>query len=99
MGRGHEDGAIVFITIKIVQQGREWLVQANVARHVAVAGGCGGHAQRHPAVGSVAHRAVLAAHAVGAAAKTAGVAADDQGQFQDQFVAARDVHIDLEKQA
>ena len=97
MGGVHEDGAVVAVVV--VQQGREGLVQAHVAPHVAVAGRRRGHAQRHPAVGSVAHRAVLAAHAVGATAEAVvRHGTDDQGQLQDQLLAAGNVHVDLDRQ-
>lgn len=90
--RVHEDGAVV--ALHVVQQGREGLVQANVLGDVAVAGGVGGHTQRHPALGGGADRAVVAAHAAAAAAEAGG--ADNQRQLQDQLLAAGDVHVDLE---
>lgn len=97
MRRAHEDGAVV--AVEVVQQRRERLVEAHVARDVAVAGRRRGHAQRDPAVGGVAHAAVLAdlaAHAVGAAAQAVvGHRADHQRELQDQLLAAGDVHIDL----
>lgn len=87
----HEDGAVV--AVKVVQQRCERLVQANVAADVAVAGRLRGHAQGHPALRGVADRALLAAHAVAAAAQASR--ADDQGQFQHQLLAPGDVDVDL----
>lgn len=90
--RVHEDGTV--LAIEVIQEGREGLVQPAVSGDVAVAGGVGGHPQGHPALGGVADRALLTAHAVAAAAQASR--ADDQRQLQDQLLAAGDVNVDLE---
>ena len=87
----HEDGAVV--AIKVVQERREGLVQATVTGDVAVAGRLRGHPQGHPALGGVANRTLLAAHAVATAAQTSSP--DNQRQLQDELLTSRNVDVNL----
>lgn len=87
----HKDGTV--LAVEVIQERREGLVQPTVPSDVTVAGGFGGHPQRHPTLGGVADRALLTAHAVAAAAQTRR--ADNQRQLQDQLLAARNVNVNL----
>lgn len=95
-GRAHEQ-AVLLVDIVVVQQRREGAVDAAVTGDVVVAGGRRRREGR-PAAGGRAEGLGLAAHAVGPAAEAAeGDGADDQGELQDQLIAAGDVDVDLEK--
>lgn len=74
----HEDGTV--LAVKVIQEGREGLVEPAVPADVAVTGRFGGHPQRNPTLGGVADRTLLTAHAVAAAAEARG--ADNQRQLQ-----------------
>lgn len=87
----HEDRAV--ITIKVVQEWREGLVQAAVTGDITVAGRLRRHPKGHPALGGIADRTLLAAHTVAAAAQTSSP--NDQRQLQDQLFATRDVDVNL----
>lgn len=90
---GHEYGAVV--SIKVVQERSEGLVQAAVTGDVTVAGRLRGHPERHPALRGIADWTFLTAHAVAAAAQTGSPY--DQRQLQDQFLTSRDVDVNLVK--
>lgn len=92
LGCCHEQRAVAAIIV--VQQRRGRALHAAVSGDVTVTWGCFGEAKRHPTV--VCAAALLAAHAIGAAAATTvGDSADYQRQLQDQLVRARDVNVDL----
>lgn len=87
----HEDGAVV--AVEVVQERREGLVQAAVTGDVAIAGRLRGHPEGYPALGGVANRTLLAAHAVATAAQASSP--NNQRQLQDKLLTSRNVNVNL----